>query len=53
LSHPPLYQLKKNSVVGRMINECGAIGGMRIDKENPRYSEKDHLSAALPTTSPT
>jgi hypothetical protein len=38
-----------------MIDEgdFGAIGGMKIDREKPKYSEKTCRSAILSTTIPT
>jgi hypothetical protein len=34
-------------------DECGAVGGMRIGREKPKYSEKTCPSATLSTTNPT
>jgi hypothetical protein len=38
-----------------MIGEvdCGEIGGIKIGKEKPKYSEKTCPSATLSTTNPT
>jgi hypothetical protein len=33
-------------------DECGAVGGMRIVRGKPKYSEKTCLSATLSTTNP-
>jgi hypothetical protein len=33
--------------------DCGAIGGMKIAKEKPEYSEKTCPSVTLSTTNPT
>jgi hypothetical protein len=38
---------------GRMINECGSAGGMRIGWGNLSSLEKIYLSATLYTTDPT
>jgi hypothetical protein len=39
----------------RMIGDgdCGEIGGMKIDKVKPKYSEKTYPSTTLSTTNPT
>jgi hypothetical protein len=35
-----------------MIDECGAVGGMRIGRVNPKYSEKTCPDAILFTINP-
>jgi hypothetical protein len=37
----------------RMMNECGAVGGMRIGWGESKYSEKTRPNATLSTTNPT
>jgi hypothetical protein len=34
-------------------DECGAVGGMRIGRGNPKYSEKTCPSATLSSSNPT
>jgi hypothetical protein len=36
-----------------MIDECGAVGGMRIGKGNRKYSEKTSPNSTSSTTNPT
>jgi hypothetical protein len=38
------------SINDRMSNECGAVGGIRIDKGNKRFSEKTSPNATLSIT---
>jgi hypothetical protein len=34
-------------------DDCGEIGGMKIDVRKPKYSEKTYPSTTLSTTNPT